>query len=263
MAEPRICIDVELTRSSSGRAGGGGGASRGAAPRAYAPRFPKLKEEGWYLVAGDATTHEVLALRRVSVGDRTTVRLALPAVNQAGERLGAVQLYLMSGEYIGLDQQYEVRAVGRVTVYAVDEAVDANLLPRMDIRVRQYELRARMWGVHCCRRNRNAVLLSCACRAAVCGSTPLCRIMSPAQEILRFLGACIMFYVMTLSVTMIVASYPSHLALAGRDRCRRRCLPRQGHRRALHRRQPSRRRHCGRCWRISAAQTAAPGAASV
>lgn len=97
-------LEVELSRE--------GRRKSKAAPRAYAPRFPKVKEEGWYLVVGDPSTCEVLVLRRVSGLERTTVRLALPRSNKAGREMAAVQLYLMSGEYIGLDQQYEVRGAG-------------------------------------------------------------------------------------------------------------------------------------------------------
>ena len=32
---------------------------------AHAPRFPKPKDEGWFLVIGDVEQYEVLALKRV------------------------------------------------------------------------------------------------------------------------------------------------------------------------------------------------------
>lgn len=38
----------------------------------------QVKEEGWYLIAGDASTHELLALKRVGLEDKTTVKLSLP-----------------------------------------------------------------------------------------------------------------------------------------------------------------------------------------
>jgi hypothetical protein len=69
---------VEIVRLG-GRGPGGGGGGGATAPRVYAPRFPKLKEEGWWLVLGDAASRELMALRRVSFGGRgTTVRLAFP-----------------------------------------------------------------------------------------------------------------------------------------------------------------------------------------
>eukprot|EP00983_Pelagomonas_calceolata_P071847 1151432-Pelagomonas_calceolata.AAC.5 len=38
----------------------------------------QVKEEGWYLIAGDASTHELLALKRVGLEDKTTIKLSLP-----------------------------------------------------------------------------------------------------------------------------------------------------------------------------------------
>eukprot|EP00955_Chlamydomonas_euryale_P094103 364831-Chlamydomonas_euryale.AAC.3 len=42
-------LAVEVSRLHRSGAGGGGGRG-GGRPRVYAPRFPKLKEEGWYVV---------------------------------------------------------------------------------------------------------------------------------------------------------------------------------------------------------------------
>jgi hypothetical protein len=74
----------------------------------YAPRFPKVKEEGWFLIAGDPDTHELLALKRLSVEDRTVARLAVPARNGTGRAMRSVTVYFMSDSYLGLDQQYKV-----------------------------------------------------------------------------------------------------------------------------------------------------------
>ena len=58
-----------------GRGGGGGGSGRGNAPRAVTPLFPKMKEEGWWLVLGDRTTRELMALKRVGFGSHATAKL--------------------------------------------------------------------------------------------------------------------------------------------------------------------------------------------
>ncbi|GIL81339.1 hypothetical protein Vretifemale_10405, partial [Volvox reticuliferus] len=81
---------------------------KGGRPRVYAPRFPKVKEEGWYVVVGDTSTRELLALRRVGLEARATVRLRLPTHNGAGVTLRRVTVYLLSDSYLGLDQQYDV-----------------------------------------------------------------------------------------------------------------------------------------------------------
>jgi hypothetical protein len=39
------------------------------------PDLLQVKEEGWWLVAGDSRTGELYALKRVSFGQRTTARL--------------------------------------------------------------------------------------------------------------------------------------------------------------------------------------------
>jgi hypothetical protein len=38
------------------------------------PALLQVKEEGWWLVAGDSRTGELYALKRVSFGQRTTAR---------------------------------------------------------------------------------------------------------------------------------------------------------------------------------------------
>lgn len=78
------------------------------------PRFPKLKEEGWWLVIGHTPTRELLALRRVSFGGHTTVHLTFPQHSSTGHALDVVTLYLVSDAYIGLDQQYDIRLDGQI-----------------------------------------------------------------------------------------------------------------------------------------------------
>lgn len=86
---------------------------RAAAPRAYAPRYPKQKEEGWWLLAGDPTTKELMALRRVSLGEgRSTVKLQLPVENGAGEPLDEIEVALVSDSYLGLDQHHTLCVSG-------------------------------------------------------------------------------------------------------------------------------------------------------
>ncbi|RZR82772.1 hypothetical protein BHM03_00009280, partial [Ensete ventricosum] len=46
--------------------------------RAFAPRYPKVKDEAWWLVLGNATTSELYALKRVSFSGQMVARMELP-----------------------------------------------------------------------------------------------------------------------------------------------------------------------------------------
>jgi pre-mRNA-splicing helicase BRR2 len=45
----------------------------------HAPRFPKPKEEGWWLVIGDSSTNQLLAIKRVALQKRARVKLEFSA----------------------------------------------------------------------------------------------------------------------------------------------------------------------------------------
>lgn len=99
------------TQGKQEKRGGSGGVAVGVAPRALAPHFPKVKEEGWWLMAADTAAGELLALRRVALrGDSaTTARLALQdGSSSSSSSGGSCQLLLVSDCYLGLDQQYDV-----------------------------------------------------------------------------------------------------------------------------------------------------------
>ncbi|XP_078001399.1 activating signal cointegrator 1 complex subunit 3-like [Glandiceps talaboti] len=75
--------------------------------RVHAPRFPKVKDEGWWLVLGDIENKELLALKRVGrVYGRSSSTLAFSTPENTGRVIYTV--YLMSDSYMGLDQQYDV-----------------------------------------------------------------------------------------------------------------------------------------------------------
>lgn len=79
-------------------------------------RFPKIKEEGWFLVLGDSATGELLALKRLGVpvgrSTRTTLRFAAPPQHGDTHSAASVRLYLLSDSYIGLDQSVDVPVGG-------------------------------------------------------------------------------------------------------------------------------------------------------
>ncbi|PKA61162.1 DEAD-box ATP-dependent RNA helicase ISE2, chloroplastic [Apostasia shenzhenica] len=74
--------------------------------RAFAPRFPKVKDEAWWLVLGNVTTSELYLLKRVSFSNRLVSRLDLPSTPINIEE---TKLLLISDCYIGLDQEHPIR----------------------------------------------------------------------------------------------------------------------------------------------------------
>eukprot|EP00211_Chloroparvula_japonica_P000559 CAMPEP_0119126784 /NCGR_PEP_ID=MMETSP1310-20130426/5571_1 /TAXON_ID=464262 /ORGANISM="Genus nov. species nov., Strain RCC2339" /LENGTH=1688 /DNA_ID=CAMNT_0007116969 /DNA_START=54 /DNA_END=5120 /DNA_ORIENTATION=+ len=73
----------------------------------YSPKYPKKMRELWWIVLGDATCGDLLATKRVNVNGkvaRTSLTFDLP--EEAGDY--TYYLYLISGTYMGLDQQLPV-----------------------------------------------------------------------------------------------------------------------------------------------------------
>ena len=55
--------------------------------RVHAPKFPKAKDEGWFLVLGEAKSGELLGLKRVPpVRGRTTHMLTFTPPDHPGKR---------------------------------------------------------------------------------------------------------------------------------------------------------------------------------
>ncbi|KAM7261422.1 hypothetical protein ACFE04_008789 [Oxalis oulophora] len=67
------------------------------------PRFPKIKEEGWWLVVGDTKTNQLLAIKRVSLQKKSKVKLGFTA-SEVGKK--NYTLYFMCDSYLGCDQEY-------------------------------------------------------------------------------------------------------------------------------------------------------------
>nr|XP_010936311.1 DExH-box ATP-dependent RNA helicase DExH14 isoform X2 [Elaeis guineensis] len=73
--------------------------------RAFAPRFPKIKDEAWWLVLGNVTTSELYALKRVSFSDRLFTRMELPPTVINPQE---TKLILVSDCYLGLEQEHSI-----------------------------------------------------------------------------------------------------------------------------------------------------------
>ncbi|XP_041762573.1 activating signal cointegrator 1 complex subunit 3 [Anopheles merus] len=74
----------------------------------HCPKFPKGKDEGWFLTLGHQAEGEVVALKRcVYRSNRSTHQLCFYAPSRIGRCIYTV--YLVSDGYIGLDQQYSIQ----------------------------------------------------------------------------------------------------------------------------------------------------------
>jgi pre-mRNA-splicing helicase BRR2 len=74
--------------------------------KVHAPFYPTPKDEGWWLLVGNAKTNELCSIKRVSVAQRGKARLEFDAPETAGEY--EYTLYFMSDSYLGCDQEYEL-----------------------------------------------------------------------------------------------------------------------------------------------------------
>ena len=108
-----VTVVVELEREADEFSG---------VPTVHAPRFPKPKEEGWWLVVGDPQTNSLLCIKRITLHLKAKIKLEFVAP-EAGEY--AYTLYLMSDSYLGSDQEYEVPlVVGAAESSSGEEASD-------------------------------------------------------------------------------------------------------------------------------------------
>ncbi|KAK8609365.1 hypothetical protein V6N13_061814 [Hibiscus sabdariffa] len=69
-----------------------------------APRYPKAKDEGWWLVVGDTKSNQLLAIKRVSLQRKAKVKLEFAAPTEATGK--TYTLYFMCDSYLGCDQEY-------------------------------------------------------------------------------------------------------------------------------------------------------------
>jgi len=97
-----LIVNLQRLNVSGQRRGGG------QSYTVHCPKYPKPKNEAWFLTLGSQANDELLAMKRVSIrGQRCTNRISF----QATPRLGRLQLtlYLMSDCLMGFDQQYDLQ----------------------------------------------------------------------------------------------------------------------------------------------------------
>ncbi|KAK4355976.1 hypothetical protein RND71_024947 [Anisodus tanguticus] len=90
-----VSVQVTLERDLEGRTEVG---------PVFAPKYPKAKEEGWWLVVGDTKSNQLLAIKRVTLQRKSRVKLDFAAPAEAGMR--NYTLYFMCDSYLGCDQEY-------------------------------------------------------------------------------------------------------------------------------------------------------------
>ena len=93
-------------------------------PRAVCPLYPKIKQEGWWVVLGDREANELLALRRVAFGDETRVKLTYEDDKreiQKNAHKRVVVAFLVSDCYVGMDQETDVVFASRSSLEELEE----------------------------------------------------------------------------------------------------------------------------------------------
>ncbi|NWX11126.1 ASCC3 protein, partial [Caloenas nicobarica] len=99
-ADQEYVLQINLQRTQTGYQGK-------QDSKALAPRFPKVKDEGWFLILGEVDKKELIALKRTGyVRNRNTVSVAFFTPETPGKCI--YTLYLMSDSYLGMDQQYDI-----------------------------------------------------------------------------------------------------------------------------------------------------------
>ncbi|XP_076373679.1 activating signal cointegrator 1 complex subunit obelus isoform X2 [Tachypleus tridentatus] len=75
--------------------------------KALAPRFPKQKDEGWFLVLGDIENQELIAMKRIGfISKYSSHQLMFHTPESPGHVIYTV--FILSDCYVGLDQQYDI-----------------------------------------------------------------------------------------------------------------------------------------------------------
>ncbi|KAJ8773139.1 hypothetical protein K2173_028316 [Erythroxylum novogranatense] len=79
--------------------------SRQSTMRAFVPRFPKLKDEAWWIVLGNTVTSELYAMKRVSFSDWLATTMELPSTYTTSK---GMKLMLISDCYLGFELEHSL-----------------------------------------------------------------------------------------------------------------------------------------------------------
>ncbi|PHT28565.1 hypothetical protein CQW23_31836 [Capsicum baccatum] len=107
-AGDNVTLQVTLERDLKGRS---------EVRPVLAPKYPKDKEEGWWLVVGDIESNQLVAIKRVNLHRKSGIKLDFTAPAEAGTR--KYKLYFMCDSYLGCDEEH---------IFALDvkEWIEAN-----------------------------------------------------------------------------------------------------------------------------------------
>ncbi|GBP10852.1 Activating signal cointegrator 1 complex subunit 3 [Eumeta japonica] len=81
-------------------------ANRSTSTAIHCPKYPKGKNEAWFLTLGSQGTDELLAMKRIIRGLKASNRITFQCPPR---RTFTLTLYLMSDCLIGFDQQFNLQ----------------------------------------------------------------------------------------------------------------------------------------------------------
>ncbi|XP_055829264.1 DExH-box ATP-dependent RNA helicase DExH14 [Solanum dulcamara] len=76
--------------------------------KAFIPRYPKVKDEAWWLVLCNTSAGELYALKRVSFSGRLQTHMDLPSTLT---NFQGIKLILVSDSYIGFEQEHSIEGL--------------------------------------------------------------------------------------------------------------------------------------------------------
>lgn len=117
---------VNITRYDEDENGEGDGVSgKMKVPRVSAPRFPEVREEGWWVIVGDESTNNVFFVRHVALKKKAAIKVEFTPPSRAGKN--SLQVFLMSDSYIDFDQVESLEIGGEDVNNANNDEKDATM----------------------------------------------------------------------------------------------------------------------------------------
>lgn len=103
--QSQMRVVVQIRRNNDDGNDEKGAEANKSVPFVTAPRYPEVREEGWWVMIGDTQTNSVLTLKHLNVKQKATVKLDFMSPPSPGMR--KLHLYLLSDSYVDCDQEEE------------------------------------------------------------------------------------------------------------------------------------------------------------